>query len=339
MIQSTAKKAPGALHVTFRDLIRSNKRTSALLMAGMVLLLVVLGGVMAPALGAWGGGDASALAFAAAAGAVAAAAVAVMASAWSFYGGAGAILAIAGARRIDKADDPQLFNVVEELSIAAGIPMPAVHLIDDPAPNAFATGRDPAHGAVAITTGLRKELSRDELAGVMAHEMSHIRHYDIRFSMLMATMVGLIVLACDLFWRMAFFGRGRVSAGRGGKGGGGAAAILAIAALLLAAIAPTLALFIRFAVSREREYLADAGAVELTRYPQGLIGALEKLGASTVPLRAANRATAHLYIVNPLRSAMRGRGHEASSVFLTHPPLHERIARLKALIEQPAAVS
>ncbi len=309
-------------------------------MAGMILLLVVLGGVVAGAFGARGGADAPGLAVSAALGATVAAAVAGMATAWSFYGGAGAILAIAGARRIEKADDPQLFNVVEELCIAAGIPMPAVHLIDDPAPNAFATGRDPAHAAVAITTGLRQQLSRDELAGVMAHEISHIRHYDIRFAMLMATMVGLIVLACDVFWRAAFYGRHSMRATpartRASSKAGGAAAILMLAAVLLAVIAPTLALLIRFAISREREYLADAGAVELTRYPQGLIGALEKLGASTIPLRAANRATAHLYIVNPLKSAMRGRGHEASSVFLTHPPLHERIGRLKGLIEPPA---
>ncbi len=321
-------------NVTFYDLIRSNRRKSVLLIAGMTALGVALGAAMAAAFAASsGGGDPAALGVSAAMGAAAAAVLAALGSAWSFYGGSGAILGIAGARPIEKADDPQLFNVVEELSIAAGVPMPRVYLIDDPALNAFATGRDPAHGAVAITTGLRSMLSRDELAGVIAHEVSHIRHYDIRFAMLMATMVGLIVFACDAFWRTLRYGR--ISGGRrgGGKGGGAAVAVVLVAAVVLAMIAPTLAMLIRFAMSRQREYLADAGAVELTRYPQGLIGALEKLGASRVPLRAANRATAHLYIVNPLKSGLKGQGHELSSVFRTHPPLHERIDRLRALIE------
>jgi heat shock protein HtpX len=215
--------------------------------------------------------------------------------------------------------------------------MPRVYLIDDPAPNAFATGRDPEHGAVAITTGLRQQLSRDELAGVMAHEISHIRHYDIRFAMLMATMVGLIVFACDAFWRVMWYGRWHGTGSRsmrgGDKGSGAAIAIVMVVAIVLAIIAPSLAMLIRLAVSRQREYLADAGAVELTRYPQGLIGALEKLGASKQPLKAANRATAHLYIVNPLRNARKGKGHNLSSAFRTHPPLNERIARLRALIE------
>ncbi len=324
-------------NVTFGDLIRSNKRKSVVLMIGMGLLLAALGGAIAGGLGAWGGVDAAMLLPSVAMGVAAAAVVAVIASVWSFYGGSEAILKIAGARPIEKPDDPQLFNVVEELSIAAGTPMPRVYLINDPAPNAFATGRDPQHGAVAITTGLRRLLSRDELAGVMAHEISHIRHYDIRFAMLMATMVGLIVFACDAFWRVMWYGRWHGTSSRsvrgGSKGSGAAIAIVMAIAILLAIIAPTLAMLIRLAVSRQREYLADGGAVELTRYPQGLIGALEKLGASREPLKAANRATAHLYIVNPLRNALKGKGHELSSAFRTHPPLHERIERLRALIE------
>ena len=331
------RERPKALppNVTFPNLIRSNKRKSGVLIVAMGLLLAVLGGVIAALLGARGGADAGGLAVSAALGVTVAAVITVIGSLWSFYGGSKAILAIAGARPIEKKDDPQLFNVVDELSIAAGIPMPKVYLIDDPALNAFATGRDPAHGAVAITTGLRSSLNRDELAGVLAHELSHIRHFDIRFAMLMATMVGLIVFACDAFWRVMFYGRLTGSGGSrgGGKGGNAVMAILLVVAIVLAIIAPTLALLIRFAVSRQREYLADAGAVELTRYPQGLIGALEKLGSSKSPLKAANRATAHLYVVNPLRNAARGKGHEVSSVFRTHPPLHDRIARLRALIE------
>jgi heat shock protein HtpX len=332
----TEREAVRALpyHVTFNNLIRSNKRKSALLMVGMGVLVAVLGAALAGGLTAWGGGDAASLVPSMILGVAVGAVVAVIAASWSFYGGSKAILMMSGAREIEKRHDPQLFNVVEELSIAAGTPMPRVYLIDDPALNAFATGRDPEHGAVAITTGLRKKLSRDQLAGVMAHEISHIRNYDIRFAMLMGTMVGLIVFACDAFWRVMWFGgRSGSSSRSSGKGGNAAVAIIMVIAVVLALIAPMLAMLIRFAVSRQREYLADASAVELTRYPQGLIGALEKLGASKEPLKAANRATAHLYVVSPLRHARKGRGHEASSVFRTHPPLHERIERLRALIE------
>jgi heat shock protein HtpX len=313
-------------------------------MISMGLLLALLGAVFGGIL--VGYADAEILIPAAITGAVAFAIIAIIASAWSFYGGSNAVLRIAGAREIEKKDDPQLFNVVEELAIAGGIPMPKVYLIDDDAMNAFATGRDPAHGVVAITTGLRQKLSRDELAGVMAHEIAHIRHYDIRFNMLMATMVGLIVFACDAFFRMMWYGRfagagrgvgGRVggrAGGGGGKGGNPAIIILFLIAIILAIIAPILATAIRFAISRQREYLADAGAVELTRYPQGLIGALEKLGGCKVPLKNANRATAHMYIVNPMKNALKGQGHELSSVFRTHPPLHDRVERLRALLSE-----
>jgi heat shock protein HtpX len=329
-------------NVTYADLIRSNKRKSAVLMITMCALLIALGAAFAAALTVYaGGGDLPNLWPSVLLGAVAAAFVGALGAMWSFYGGAGAILAISGAREIPRDADPQLHNVVEELAIAAGIPKPRVFLINDTALNAFATGRDPQHAAVAITVGLRQQLTRDELAGVIAHEISHVRHYDIRFAMLMATMVGLIVLACDAFWRILRYsmwsggGRsGRRSGGGGGKQSGNPALlVILVVAVILAIIAPILASVIRFAISRQREYLADAGAVELTRYPQGLIGALEKLGACKEPLEVANRATAHLYIVNPLKSAMQGQGHELSSVFLTHPPLHDRINRLRALIE------
>ncbi|TDJ59018.1 MAG: zinc metalloprotease HtpX [Planctomycetota bacterium] len=321
-------------NVTFLDLIRRNKRKSVMLMIGMGLLAVALGAGLAVALTAWGGGGSEALLPSLLLGGAVAAVVAVVASYWSLHGGSSAVLRMSGATPIEKKDDPQLFNVVEELAIAAGIPMPRVFLIHDEAINAFATGRDPEHAAVAITTGLRARLTRDELAGVMAHELSHIRNYDIRFAMLMATMVGLIVFACDAFWRMLFYSRLSGGSRRGGGGKGNAAMlIVVVVAVILAIIAPMLAMLIRLAVSRQREYLADAGAVELTRYPQGLIGALEKLGASKTPLKGANRATAHMFIVNPLRNAMRGKGHEASSAFRTHPPLHDRIDRLRALME------
>ena len=325
-------------NVTFHDLIRANKRKSAMLMVGMCLLLVVLGAVFAAALSVYAGaGDLPSLAPSIVLGAVAAAVVGAIASVWSFYGGSTAILKISGATEIPRETDPQLHNVVEELAIAAGIPKPRVFLINDTALNAFATGRDPVHAAVAITVGLRQQLTRDELAAVMAHELSHIKHYDIRFAMLMATMVGLIVFAADAFRRMIWYGGHGRRSSRGGKSGGDGGnalmLVLVAVALVLSIIAPMLAMMIRFAVSRQREYLADAGAVELTRYPQGLISALEKLGGCKEPLEVANRATAHLYIVNPLKSAMRGQGHELDSVFRTHPPLHERIDRLRELVE------
>ena len=326
-------------NVTYVDLIRSNKRKSAWLMIGMGMMSVVLGTALGGFIGVFGGIESlPELWWSIGLGALAAAIVTAIASAFSYFGGAEAILSAADAHELQREQDIQLFNVVEELSIAAGIPMPKIFLMDDPALNAFATGRNPEHGIVAITTGLRQHLTRDELAGVMAHELSHVRNYDIRFAMLMATLFGLIVFACDAFWRNLRYMRWR-GGGRGSsrdRGGGGAEGIVmlvvVVVAILLAIIAPLVAMLIRFAVSREREYLADAGAVELTRYPQGLISALEKLGASPHPVRAVNRATAHLYIVNPFRAAVHTH-HEFSTAFHTHPPLNKRIERLRALIE------
>ncbi len=336
-------------NVTFDDLIRRNKRRSVLLMLGMAALLVALGAAIGGLLGAMGGagtadhrGDTLSLWPSLLLGASVALVLAGIGSAWSWFNGSKAVLKMSGARQIEHKDDPQLFNVVEELSIAAGTPRPEVYLIDDPSLNAFATGRDPEHAAVAITTGLRQHLSRDELAGVMAHEIAHIRNYDVRLMMLMATMVGLIVFAADAFRRMVFYGAlmggrrgGMRTGGGGGRGGGGQGVVMIIMfliVLLLSILAPIFAMMIRFAVSRQREYLADASAVELTRYPQGMIGALEKIGGCRETLQGANRATAHMFIVNPLKDALKGQGHNLSSAFRTHPPLQDRIARLRALI-------
>jgi heat shock protein HtpX len=236
------------------------------------------------------------------------------------------------ARQITKADDPQLFNVVDELCLAAGLPLPRIYLIDDTAMNAFATGRNPKHAAVAITTGLRSKLSRDELQGVMGHELSHIRHSDILFATLMAVMVGVLVMLCDVFLRSVF--RGGVG-GRGGgrrrssKGGGGGVVyvVIVVAALLLAIIAPILARIIQMSLSRQREYLADAGSVELTRNPEGMVGALVKLAGDKEVLEVANRATAPLYIVHPIKKFEA----RAKGIFSTHPPIEDRVARLKSL--------
>jgi heat shock protein HtpX len=243
----------------------------------------------------------------------------------SYYGGSSVLLGLSQARRIVKSDDPQLFNVVEELCLAGGLPMPQIYLIDDTAMNAFATGRDPRHAAVAITTGLRTRLNRDELTGVMAHELSHVRHYDILFATLVAVMVGVLVMLCDVFLRSRWWGGSRRgSRDRGSQGG---AVILVIVALVLAIITPILAKIIQMAISRQREYLADAGAVELTRNPEGLAGALAKLAGDQEVLEVANRATAPLYIVHPIRKTE----ERSASIFDTHPPIKDRIARLMSL--------
>jgi heat shock protein HtpX len=324
---------PGTL--TFQDLIRKNKRQSAVLVVAMVVLGVALGGILASALAAYAGAasDPQALIPSIVLGCSVALILASLGATWSWFGGASAILAMSGAHEIQKPGDPQLFNVVEELAIAAGLPMPRVYLIDDTAMNAFATGRDPQHAAVAITRGLREKLTRDELQGVLAHELAHVRHLDVRFSMLMATMVGLIVFACDAFLRLSWQAgrRPRTRPGRDREGGGGAAVVLLILAVVLAVVAPIFARLIQMAYSRQREYLADAGAVELTRNPTGLASALMRLADDDEPLvDTANRGTAHMYVVNPLRR-MRDSGQSLDSMFLSHPPIKERIARLMAL--------
>lgn len=335
---------PGNL--TFNDLIARNKRNSAFLMLLMIVIITLFGSSVGVIIVALGGGYSEegiqmapiigGIVFGAVIGLV----IAIIATIWSWVGGANAILRMTGSREIEKKDDPQLFNVVEELSIAGGIPMPKVYLIDDPALNAFATGRDPEHAAVAITKGLRSELSRDELAAVMAHEISHIRHYDIRLGMLMATLAGIVVFAADVGGRAAFygtlFGGGRRGGGGGGRGGGSGGAnplviIIIIVAVVFAILAPLCAMLVRFAMSRQREFLADAGAVELTRYPDGLVGALRKLGACRQPLKHVGKSTAPLFIVNPLKAAVRQGRHDASTAFSTHPALSERIQRITAL--------
>lgn len=298
---------------SFEKLIDHNKRLSILLFFSLLLLLGFLGAAVGVL---WGGEWYS--------GALIAAAVAVIYFLISWYAGASMILSMNGAREIRHEDAPQLWNVVEEISIAAGLPMPKVYLIEDSAMNAFATGRDPQHASVAITRGLMEKLNREELQGVMAHEMSHVRNYDIRFAMLMAVMVGSVVLVCDMVWRSAFFGRRRSN---DSKGSGQSQAIMAIIALVLSIIAPLLASIIQLAVSRQREYLADASAVELTRNPAGLISALRKLSDDPAELKGASRGTQHLYIVNPLLKKKQGK----DSLFSTHPSLASRIERIQGL--------
>ena len=293
------------------DAIAENKRNSWILVIVVTLVLVGLGFLAGEY---WGSGYV---------GIGLAVVIAVIASLSAYYGGAGMILTMSRAKRIEKKDHPQLFNVVEELAIAGGLPMPAVYIIDDTAPNAFATGRDPEHASVAITTGLLQKLSRDELQGVMAHELSHVGNRDILFAMMVGIMVGSIVLVSDFFLRSVFWSRG----GRKREQKGSAGAIMLVVAILFAILAPIFAKMLQLAVSRQREYLADASAVKLTRYPEGLASALEKIAGDKEVLEVANRATQHLYIVNPIKPFEK----RAKGLFSTHPPIEERVARIRAM--------
>ena len=232
------------------------------------------------------------------------------------------VLAVSKARLVDKNENPYLVNVVEGLSIAAGIPAPKIYIIDDSAPNAFATGRNPQNASIAVTTGLLDKLNRLELEGVTAHEMSHIKNYDIRYATLVVILVGTVVLLSDWMGRSFFYGR-RKRSERGSQIEG----IIILIALVLAILSPLIAKLVQLAISRQREYLADANGALLTRYPEGLASALEKISKDTEPLEVANKATAHLYIVNPLLE----HGSRLNNLFSTHPLAEERIKRLRSM--------
>jgi heat shock protein HtpX len=310
---------------TFYGQIAANRRASWLLMLVVTLLLVALAGTAGYALGFEWYGIPFALVLAG-----------ILAST-SYFGGDRLVLAASDAHEIDRANPPdnlrQLMNVVEEMRLASGQPMPRVHVIPDTAPNAFATGRDPKHASIAVTTGLLEKLDREELQGVVAHEMSHVRNLDIRFMLLVGVMVGTIALLADWFLRISFWG-GVGGRRRGsGEGGGGAMAIVAIVALLLSVISPIVGRLVMLAASRRREGLADVSAVELTRNPLGLAGALRKISDDPEVLEVANKATQHLYIVNPIKHFEK----RSSSMWDTHPPLAERIAVLESLAGASAA--
>ncbi|MCX5685394.1 MAG: M48 family metallopeptidase [Planctomycetota bacterium] len=307
----------------FEQLTSANKRNSVLLVILFILFICVLGGILGWALlGDWRFAIPSILL---------ALIVSSVSATIGYYTGPSAVLAMSGARPIAKEEDPQLYNIVEELSIASGLPMPALYLIDTPAMNAFATGRDPKHACVAVTSGLRQRLGRDELQGVLAHELSHVQNYDIRFMTLMAVLVGVVVLVADIGSRAIFYGgRGR-SSDSGSSGGGILQIVIIILAVILAIIAPIFATLIQLAVSRQREYLADASAARLTRYPEGLARALETLASDTEPMHGASRATAHLFIVQPLMLSGKRTGGSGESMWSSHPPIQDRIQRLRSL--------
>jgi len=246
----------------------------------------------------------------------------------SYYYSDQIVLGMSGAVPVTKQDEPQLWNAVEGLALGAGLPMPRLYVIEDGAPNAFATGRDPQHAALAVTRGLLTKMNRLELEGVVGHEMAHIRDYDIRFMMLVSVLVGTIVLLSDWMTRSLWYSRGgRRSSDSGSGGGGSAGAILLVIGLVFVILSPIIAQLMQLAISRRREFLADAEGAHLTRYPEGLASALEKIAADPDPLEVANKATASLYIYNPLRD----HGGWLNGLFDTHPAVAERIARLRGM--------
>lgn len=235
------------------------------------------------------------------------------------------VLAMSGARYIKKEEDLELYRIVENLCITAGLKMPRLYLINDESPNAFATGRNQEHAAVAVTSGLRQILNKNELEGVIAHELSHIGNKDILVSTIIVILVGFVALLSDFFLRSTFHFRRRDN----DRGSGQAQMIMMLVGIILAILTPIIAKLIQLAISRKREFLADASGALLTRYPEGLASALEKISNSPVPLRRINKATAHLYISSPLKGAKEA--HWFAKLFMTHPPAEERIRILRGM--------
>jgi heat shock protein HtpX len=308
---------------TFHAQQAANRRNSVLLIGIVTLLLAALGFAIGYGTTGYVEGAFGVTTFAII--------LSMLLSVGSYFAGDKLVLAASGAKEVTQEAAPQLLNVVREISIAANIPMPKVYVIDDTAPNAFATGRDPKHASVAITTGLLQKLDREELQGVMAHELGHVRNYDIRFSLLVAVLVGSIALLADFFLRFTFWGGGRRGGGDRDRGGGGLVAIMFVLAIVLAVVAPIIGRLVQLAVSRQREYLADATSVELTRNTRGIERALAKIASDREVLEVANRATQHLYFTNPIKKFE----ERASSMFATHPNIVDRINRLRELSGEP----
>ena len=282
--------------------IAQNKRKTIIIMAVFVVMIAVIAGLFAyfyrdPWLAVW------------------VVIVAIIYAAIQYFMSASIATAMTGAREIEKRDNPRLYNIVENLSITTGLPMPKVYIIDDPAPNAFATGRDPKHAVVAATTGLLDIMNDNELTAVMAHEMSHVKNYDIRVSMIVFGLACVVGLISDIAFRMMFYGNRR----RNDEGSPMGYLLIVIAAIL----SPILAALAQMAVSREREYLADASAVNITRYPEGMINALKKLQSHSQPMKSQNTAAASMYINDPLRKGF------FNNLFSTHPSIEKRIERLE----------
>ncbi|TME26375.1 MAG: zinc metalloprotease HtpX [Chloroflexi bacterium] len=301
---------PSPAHLSIYDAAAANRWRTLALIAVFTALIAILGYFVGEYFSP--GGGVAVLPFALA--------LAFGSSLVSYFAGDKLILAQTQARELAPNEEPQLHNVVETLAIGLGMPTPRLFLIEDSAPNAFATGRDPRHASVVVTRGLLDKMDRTELEGVIAHELSHVGNRDIRVMLLVTVLVGTVALLADWMWRSMFWGRGR----RDRSGGN---AIIMVVAIALAVLTPIIATLIQLAVSRQREYLADASGALLTRYPPGLASALRKIAADPEPLEVANKATAALYIANPLKDAPAFFDH----LFDTHPPIEERIKRLEAM--------
>jgi heat shock protein HtpX len=300
--------------VTVYERIASNKRTTWFMLIGFVVILTALIGLIAFALG-FGLGILGVVGVAL-----------IIYAAVSYWISTSVVLSISGAHEVTKEEEWEFVRRVENLAIGSGLPMPKTWVLEDSAPNAFATGRDPKHSHVVVTRGLLEKLEPIELEGVLAHEMSHIGNYDIRVMTVATVLVGLVALVSDFFLRWSFLGAGGRRGSRD-KGGGGIAILLIILAIVAAILAPLIAQAIKFAISRQREYLADASGALLSRHPEALARALEKIAMDPEPLEAANKATAHLYFSNPLKE----HGSFLNNMFNSHPPVAERIERLRAM--------
>lgn len=308
-----------AVRTSFQDEITKNKRRTVVMLAAFVLLVALVGVALDFLVG--GGGVIAGIAF-----------LVALGMAWFSYFKSDAVaLRVSGAIPADPIEYRRYHNLVEGLCIASGLPKPRLYVIVDPAPNAFATGRDPKHAALAVTTGLLERMNRVELEGVLAHELSHVKNYDMLVSTVAVVAVGTIALVSDIGLRMMFWGGGRSRRDDDRNGGGPAGAILAVLALALLVLAPLVAMLMQFSMSRKRELLADASAVALTRYPPGLASALRKLRDDTAVVRTASRATAQLWIESPLERVSDTRGSRLNRAYDTHPPLEERIRILESM--------
>lgn len=283
--------------------ITSNKRRSVVLMMIFIIMILGLGYL-----------------FAGYEGIFLAIILSLLMTSVSYFKGDKIALFTSGAKPIAKEDNPYVSRMIENLCITSGMPVPKIYIIPDPAINAFATGRKPELASIAVTTGAIEKLTNEELEGVLAHELSHIQNYDIRFMMLVAVLVGAITILADIFLRTNLFGR------RGNREGGQAMAVLMIVGIVLAILSPLIAELIKLAISRRREYLADASGSLLTRYPEALAKALEKIAAQNMPMQNASKATAHLFFANPFS------GKKLANLFSTHPPIQDRINKLRNVV-------
>jgi heat shock protein HtpX len=302
------------------ELIQANRRKSIALFISMGILLILLGFFIGSSLDPEAGGYF---------GVFISLIIWTVLSFISYFAGSKIVLGVSGAREVTKDVHPQLFNVVEEMKIASSLPsMPKIYIINEAAPNAFATGVKPENSAIAVTAGLLTACNRDELQGVIAHEMAHIINRDVLLMTFAGVMLGTIVIISEVFLRGFFYSGGRYKS-RSSKSGGQAQIIFLLAAIVFAILAPIMARLLYFAISRKREYLADATAVRLTRYPEGLASALEKISNSNLDLPRANKVTAPMYIINPLKK----KGMKISDLTSTHPPISERIRILRGMMQ------